>query len=529
MLILQSESTASRRRLYFQAVDATDGITPEPGLTGTGWLSKNGAAPVATSGSIVEISAANAPGRYYIELTVAECDTLGGLEFRYKAAACAEVVARGQVVALNPYVSAATAVLDAQHSAHNVNGSVGQSLQPARTGVLQSANVQSVILDAGASAQDDFYNGNFLVFAPGTAAVQGELIADYDGATREAFLQSQLPVAPADNAPYVMLAGPDVVTPTAISDAVLDAMLADHQTAGSVGKGISDASAGGDPMAVAVPGAYAPGTAGHVIGTNLNGEVAPIKTVADAIKARTDLLQFTGTDVKATLEGELVGLIDGAITPAKVATDAVDADALADDAITAIVAAIRTDLNASGVTAAALATAALTAIRQEIEAGLLAVVAVDADAAADAATTAAANAATAAANAATAIARGDTIIGQTDSLEQSLTDMKGPAFNLATDSLEALADAIGLVGGGGATAAAVVDEAVARGVELADALAAAPRWNRMLSATAGRWTIDRTVTPPLMTVYDADNVTPLFQAQVPIDTTTGQPVAFTPI
>ncbi len=97
-----SEATAAQRRLFFHAVDATDGITAETGLTGTGFVSENGATPAA-SASIVEINATNMPGRYYVVLTAAELGTVGDLEFRYKAAACAEVIARGQVVPFDPY------------------------------------------------------------------------------------------------------------------------------------------------------------------------------------------------------------------------------------------------------------------------------------------------------------------------------------------------------------------------------------------------------------------------------------------
>jgi hypothetical protein len=105
-LLQQSEATAAQRRLFFHIVDATDGITAETGLTGVGRLSKNGAATAATTASLVEVDVTNMPGRYYMEFTAAELDTLGIIEFRYKAAACAEVVARAQVVPYDPYSAA---------------------------------------------------------------------------------------------------------------------------------------------------------------------------------------------------------------------------------------------------------------------------------------------------------------------------------------------------------------------------------------------------------------------------------------
>lgn len=68
-----------------------------------------------------------------------------------------------------------------------------------------------------------------------------------------------------------------------------------------------------------------------------------VDTEVAAIKAKTDLLTFTGTDVKATLDGETVVPADGSITAAKIATDAIDADALSTDAVAEIAAKITTD------------------------------------------------------------------------------------------------------------------------------------------------------------------------------------------
>ncbi len=299
MLIKQSESTAARRRVYFHAVDATDGITAEAGLTGAGRISKNGGATAASTNNIVEVDSTNMPGRYYVEFTAAEVDTLGSVEFRFKTAACAEVVARAQVVLLDPYISAATGVWDAAASSHLVAGTFGQAFQPVRASSLTAASTTVVTLDAGASAQDDFYNGNFILLSPGTSSAQGEIVADYDGTTKQAFLQSALPVAPGSTAPFVMFAGPASVTPAALADQIWDEATAGHVAAGSTGKALGDAN-----------------------------------TAAAAIKAKTDSLNFTGTDVKATLDSETVTLADASLTSAKFAAGAIDAAAIAADAIT---------------------------------------------------------------------------------------------------------------------------------------------------------------------------------------------------
>lgn len=64
--------------------------------------------------------------------------------------------------------------------------------------------------------------------------------------------------------------------PTAgeVADAVLDEILAEHAVPGSVGQALSAAGGAADPLLNEVPGAYAEGTAGHVIGTNLDAKVS---------------------------------------------------------------------------------------------------------------------------------------------------------------------------------------------------------------------------------------------------------------
>lgn len=106
-----------------------------------------------------------------------------------------------------------------------------------------------------------------------------------------------------------------------ISDAVWDEALAGHADVGSTGAALSAAGGSGDPWSTALPGAYGAGTAGKIIGDNLNATVgsrsshsaADVKTAIEAagshltlIKTKTDSLSFTGTDVKATLDGEEV-------------------------------------------------------------------------------------------------------------------------------------------------------------------------------------------------------------------------------
>lgn len=91
-----------------------------------------------------------------------------------------------------------------------------------------------------------------------------------------------------------------------IADGVWDEVLSGHLTAGSTGNALNAAGAAGDPWAAALPGAYGVGTAGKIVGDNLDASVSSrasqtsLDTVDDyidteiaAIKAKTDQLTFT--------------------------------------------------------------------------------------------------------------------------------------------------------------------------------------------------------------------------------------------
>lgn len=101
----QSESTAERRRWILVLVDASDGVTGLTGQTGTVFVSKNGAAGVASTNSIVEVDSGDMPGHYYIELTAAELDTLGWVSISKKTAASLAFHDRAIVSYNDPYQS----------------------------------------------------------------------------------------------------------------------------------------------------------------------------------------------------------------------------------------------------------------------------------------------------------------------------------------------------------------------------------------------------------------------------------------
>jgi hypothetical protein len=89
----------------------------------------------------------------------------------------------------------------------------------------------------------------------------------------------------------------------AIADQVWDETMSDHLTAGSTGASLNAAGSAGDPWTTSLPGAYGAGTAGKIVGDNLNatvssrlatsGYTAPDNADIVAIKAKTDGLTFT--------------------------------------------------------------------------------------------------------------------------------------------------------------------------------------------------------------------------------------------
>jgi hypothetical protein len=134
-----------------------------------------------------------------------------------------------------------------------------------------------------------------------------------------------------------------------IADQVWDEVLSGHLTAGTTGAALNAAGAAGDPWSTAIPGAYGAGTAGKIVGDNLNATVssrlasasytAPldasgtraavglasanldtqlstinsaVDTEVGAIKAKTDQLGFIGGRVDAT-----IGAINGNATAAQ--------------------------------------------------------------------------------------------------------------------------------------------------------------------------------------------------------------------
>jgi len=152
-LLQQSEATAAQRRVFLRLVDVTDGITAETGQTGTIRLSKNGGTDAPSTNSLVEVDATDQPGRYYVELTATELDTVGVLAYSYKDAATTQFHGEVQIVPWDPYDATRMGIT----ALPNANAEAAGGLYTRGTGAGQinqqgNGRIDTDVFSVGASA-----------------------------------------------------------------------------------------------------------------------------------------------------------------------------------------------------------------------------------------------------------------------------------------------------------------------------------------------------------------------------------------
>lgn len=89
-------------------------------------------------------------------------------------------------------------------------------------------------------------------------------------------------------------------SPATLVDLVWDEPTAGHTTAGTTGKALIDAGSAGDPWSTALPGAYGAGTAGQIIGDNLNATVSSRATQTSVDDLPTNAELATALDALPT-------------------------------------------------------------------------------------------------------------------------------------------------------------------------------------------------------------------------------------
>lgn len=227
----------------------------------------------------------------------------------------------------------AVAVLDVDMTAHQTQGTLGQAIgDPAAdtntiykavvsdaTGATVGIDVVAVKADT-ASIQAD--TNDLQARVPATL-VSGRMDASVGAMAADTLTASALATSAVDE----------------LVDGVWDEAIAGHLTAGSTGAALNAAGGSGDPWATAIPGAYGAGTAGKILGDNINAtissratqasvdtvddlidtEVAAIKTVVDAILVDTAEIGVAGAGLTAinlpdqtmNITGDITGNLSG--------------------------------------------------------------------------------------------------------------------------------------------------------------------------------------------------------------------------
>jgi hypothetical protein len=195
----------------------------------------------------------------------------------------------------------ADAVWDEDATAHQTTGTFGQAIGDpvADTNTIYGAVVTGA---AGATIAADV-----IAVKAETASIQ----SDTDN------IQTRLPAALVsgrmDSSVGAMAA--DTITASALATGAVDELVdavwdedvdASHQTAGSAGKKLDDAGGAADPWATALPGAYGSGTAGKIVGDNLNATVSSratqtsVDTIDDFLDTEVAAIQAKTNNLPAS-------------------------------------------------------------------------------------------------------------------------------------------------------------------------------------------------------------------------------------
>lgn len=131
------------------------------------------------------------------------------------------------------------------------------------SGTADSGTTTTMVDAARTEADADYWKGRMIVFTSGNVSGQCAIITDFVTATDTFTFAPPLTQAVTTQT-YVILPGVSV----------WDDTLAEHLISGSTGAALNAAGAAGDPWSTALPGAYGAGTAGKIVGDNINTTIS---------------------------------------------------------------------------------------------------------------------------------------------------------------------------------------------------------------------------------------------------------------
>lgn len=139
------------------------------------------------------------------------------------------------------------------------------------SGTAQAGAAGSVTLASGASSTDDLYKGVLVKIYSGTGAGQARTITAYNGTTKIATVAWNWTTNPDSSSTYALIASGNP----------------------SINSSLQVSTTASDPWATALPGAYGAGTAGKILGDNLNATVSS-RLAASAAPTNFSSMAITG-------------------------------------------------------------------------------------------------------------------------------------------------------------------------------------------------------------------------------------------
>lgn len=271
---------AAAFRVSFPLYDSTTGLL-KTGSSPAGTVSLDGGNFAAVTDAPLEIQTS---GVYELTLTAAEM-TADLVTVKVTAAGALAVTLHIQT----DTVAAAIATVD-----DYVDTEVAAILAAVDTEVAAIKAVTDALPNAGAltTIQADLDDLQTRVPA---ALVGGRMDASVGAMTAGVVTAAAVATGAIDadalaaDAVTEIAAGITIPSAAAIADQVWDEAIAAHLGVGSTGEALNAAGGAGDPWITALPGAYGAGTAGKIVGDNLNAPVADVPTAienADALLSR---------------------------------------------------------------------------------------------------------------------------------------------------------------------------------------------------------------------------------------------------
>ncbi len=240
----------------------TRALTDKAGFSLTQTFPTNFSALAITAGGAVTAGTVSDKTGYSISGTKATLDALNDITAasvwsvatRLLTAGTNIVLAKGTGVTGFNDIAATDVWAAAARSLTDKSGFGLSSLESAvlHTGTAQAGAAGSITLAAGASAAADLYKGLRVRIYGGTGVGQSRMVTGYNGGTK---------VATVD---WNWITIPDATSTYAVIDA----------DGPAVNSSLQVATTASDPWNTALPGSYGAGTAGYIIGTNLNATIS---------------------------------------------------------------------------------------------------------------------------------------------------------------------------------------------------------------------------------------------------------------